>query len=113
MSVIGVNRPSTKLSGAIQRTGNIPVNDTFCCFHSHLLKNEITFAVEAVIVVFVHGPGHSEIGQFGHPIRVDQTIATSHVSVDRFMGKKRTSLVLFSAVTEKQSPDVVGHHKLK
>ena len=36
--------------------------------------------MEAVIIVFVHGAGHSEIGQFGHPIRVDQTIATGHVS---------------------------------
>jgi len=60
----------------------------FAAFIPICLQNEITFAVEAVIVVFVHGPCHSEIGQFGHPIRVDQTIATSHVSVDRFMGKK-------------------------
>ena len=47
--------------------------------------------MEAVIIVFVHGAGHSEIGQFGHPIRVDQTIATGHVSVFSWEKKKKYS----------------------
>ena len=40
-----------------------------------------TFALEPVIIVLVHGPRHSKVGQLGDPVRVDQTIPARHVPV--------------------------------
>ena len=84
MSDIGVNRPSAKLSGDIQRTGNIPVvaKNGFMKKIGNL--RPLTFLAESVIVTLKHRSGHPKVSQFYSPARVYQTISASDISMNVF-----------------------------